>query len=226
MAPAEASAEAPAEAPADAPIGKDGRTLVTGPTIVRIRDGTLVYDARSVPRESPLCWHCCHSWTGPSIPCPLTYDERRDVYTVCGAFCSHACMHAYARDRGKIHPGCRSPGVTYRLFRAMTGQTSFPVAPPRQMLQSFGGDMTIDEFRNHSKSYSYREVPSNCIVSPSILLQYEQGTMVRHAANKFVSVKRRDDSLRLAPTKGTSGHVTSTNVNKKQKTLLETTLGL
>ena len=111
----------------------------------------------------------------------------------------------------------------FRMFREMTGSRDPPpIAPPRQVLRAFGGHMTIEEFRGESVKHSYMAVPENCVVSPSILLKFDADAPTRTQCNKFLSVTRRDDTLRLS-SKDTMDKQPNA---KKMKTLLETTLGL
>ena len=191
-----------------------------GCTVIAVRNGRIE-QVHNETKKSELCWFCCHPYKSEPIPFPLSYDERRDQYKVCGAFCSWACVHAYGRDRSRTHTGSLCRGMDmFRLYRQMTkSKDPPPVAPPRQTLRAFGGHLTIDAFRETSKTYMYASVPENCVVSPSILLKYESIEPARTAANRFLSVTKREDSLRLS-TKETEPKP------KKAKTLLETALGL
>jgi len=193
-----------------------------GYTIVSVKDGRI-HHVHHETKRSPLCWYCCHAYEGDPLPFPLSYDERTNLFKVCGSFCSWACVHAYGRDRGRTHTGSLSRGMdTFLLYRRTTkSKAPPPIAPPRQMLKAFGGQLSIDEFRNESSSYTYSSIPENCVVSPSVLLKFEAAVPTRSAANRFLSVTTREDTLRLSLKDGAEPPR-----GKKAKTLLETALGL
>lgn len=95
-----------------------------------------------------LCWHCCHAIGDElTISLPVQYDDRMDTFKTIGQFCSFECAKGFNRD--SRHYRCGERGMLLsRLKRRMLGTYSKTVpAPPRQVLDVFGGTMTIDEFR-------------------------------------------------------------------------------
>jgi len=102
------------------------------------------------PDPELVCWWCVHSL--PQRPCihlPVRYDEKRNIFTTQGNFCSWACAKAYALDMGTSRSG------EIQMILAMMRRRSygkyiplFP-APRRQALRIFGGTMTIEEFRGY-----------------------------------------------------------------------------
>lgn len=108
------------------------------------------------PRQtSILCWHCCHTFTSPPIPKPVGFDARRRLFRVQGCYCSWKCAAA----------GCRSlqeTGHLNQLYRQVVGATGgVKSAPPKCMLQAFGGSMTIEQFRGTGDEVSV--VPTRLI---------------------------------------------------------------
>lgn len=94
----------------------------------------------------PVCWWCCHGFEWDSLHFP--YKFKSNVFLTTGHFCSWECMKAYAIDKnflleceyitlmrkrmeGKIHPTKR--------------------APSKYVLEMFGGNVSIDEFRTCPK---------------------------------------------------------------------------
>lgn len=136
------------------------------------------------PRSSPLlCWWCCHPFD--NIPAFLPVSVRMDVEKgigqaiFTGNFCSWNCVKRYALlldERGKLPEGCFYIGLLAYLtvckgdpceggnFHDLglcdcidTYRGVKPV-PSRETLRSFGGSLTIDEYRqgfhvitNHDK---------------------------------------------------------------------------
>lgn len=97
-----------------------------------------------------LCWWDCHPFT--TIPCFLPEMYYEDTYHVLGCFCSFNCALAYnlyfLRD-SKIY---RRQSLLYDLYREMydiksTQDLEIKPAPPRELLKSFLGEMSITAYR-------------------------------------------------------------------------------
>lgn len=110
------------------------------------------------------CWHCCHPMEGKPVPLATAYESRTDLFTLLPAtFCSWSCAKTFARDL----PGSARVASVQTLLRKracgrLEGTTG---APPRCMLQVFGGSMTIGEFRRCSgENVSYCTMPERFVV--------------------------------------------------------------
>ena len=61
---------------------------------------SLASEDVQTPAETELvCWWCVHSL--PKLPCihlPVKYDEKLDLFTTQGNFCSWQCAKAWALD--------------------------------------------------------------------------------------------------------------------------------
>lgn len=96
-----------------------------------------------------LCWWCCHNWEGEFLHLPFKIDPKTKNYVTMGNFCSWACMAAFNMDRNGIHAGSKINMLIASNHKKMTGVLKHPKpAPSRYVLKSFGGELTIDEFRN------------------------------------------------------------------------------
>ena len=96
-----------------------------------------------------VCWWCVHSL--PQHPCihlPVKYDEKRDIFTTRGNFCSWQCAKAYAIDMNTSRMGEMLTFLT--LMRKKTFGKIVPLfpAPKRTTLAIFGGTLSIEEFRS------------------------------------------------------------------------------
>jgi hypothetical protein len=89
-----------------------------------------------------LCWWCCHSFDTIPIPCPIEYDEIRERYKVNGVFCSWSCSAAHSIKEYS------SLALIYQLKNELCGYSeNIIVSPPKYCLKSFGGYMTIKDYR-------------------------------------------------------------------------------
>ena len=96
-----------------------------------------------------LCWWCCHSFETEPVPCIIGYDKIKQKYKAKGIFCSWECACAYSIDTYK------SLSYMYLYRQMLTDEVcdDLKVAPNKIVLKSFGGHLTIDEFRNfHEKN--------------------------------------------------------------------------
>jgi len=128
-----------------------------------------------------LCWHCCHTFDNEPIVCPYNYDASRNRFLVKGNFCSWACASAYSIDTYK------SLSYIYQMLRQIDPNTEDPemiVAPSRFCLKSFGGPMTISEFRLYKKDPTklYHDIKISTehisYVNQEILETYMENTKV------------------------------------------------
>ena len=94
------------------------------------------------------CWWCCHPIDGVTLEMPYKYDERNKQFCTTGYFCSWSCMKAYAIDKhGSTHGGriCGNMQLMRKRMFGVMGHVE--PAPNRYVLEVFGGDVTIEEFR-------------------------------------------------------------------------------
>lgn len=94
-----------------------------------------------------LCWHCCHAFDGEPVPLPVSYDPETDEFAVVGRFCSFPCMKAYNSQRASYKKDTNVVTISLFALRYFGERMRVPCAPPRQRLRAFGGDLSIDAFR-------------------------------------------------------------------------------
>jgi hypothetical protein len=103
-------------------------------------------------KTNVCCWWCCHTFDTVPIGIPEKYDQIMKKFLVKGVFCSFSCMMAYNKetDRNSI----KNYLIKF-LYTKLTGTFLLDIqlepAPPRCTLKMFGGDLTIEEFRNSLK---------------------------------------------------------------------------
>lgn len=109
-----------------------------------------VYSCWLIIRPEPyggVCWWCVHK-APKYVGCPISLDvspDRTDRKMSCiGYFCSFQCSLAWAIDNNRTNV----LSLTYLLARRNYHQfVNVPPAPPRELLQIFGGPLNIKQFR-------------------------------------------------------------------------------
>ncbi|AAR26970.1 FirrV-1-I5 [Feldmannia irregularis virus a] len=119
------------------------------------------------PRRTESCCHnCCHPFEGVPVPLPYFYDERKQVYFCSGSFCSWQCAKAYniqlPVSSGKGNRNMYISLLAHKTWVKIMSKTSHGVpheslktyaftkidpAPPRETLHMFGGNKTIQQYR-------------------------------------------------------------------------------
>ena len=177
--------------------------------------------ARETPTTWPLgsdgwCWWCCHPFAGQPHPLPIAWDERRDLFTVCGNFCSWSCVKAYNMHSSSCYKGVRSNLIAVLRKKACGRLAPVKCAPPRQALRVFGGQLSIEEFRRMAEGEAVMQLlPEKMVVAPTAM------EVVRPVKRKqpeardldFTSVQQVNETLRLRrpkPLGGSNGGIEKT----------------
>lgn len=97
------------------------------------------------------CFWCCHSFTTPPVAIPLSYTNK--TFHVTGCYCSFECSVSHLFSNNIIHENEKwnSYNLLHILRKKLIKENIFEkieFAPPKETLQVFGGNMTIEEFRN------------------------------------------------------------------------------
>lgn len=160
--------------------------------------------------SSVWCWHCCHPFSGTPLPMPTRYDPRLDVFHVVGTFCSWACMKSYNLDSRSYMRHVNNTVITLFHKRCTGKLQGIRPAPPRLALKSFGGYMSIEEFRGCDKNLmvmppkmimhrpAVEEIPSRLRERPTA--QQLQDTV------SFKDATAQNDMLRLRRPKPLTSH--------------------
>ena len=141
------------------------------------------FDDKEWPKSTTtLCYHCCHKFKGKPLSMPVKYSQKSGVFEVFGVFCSWGCMKTYNTESNDSIRGYRN-NLIFLLHEKMTKSfTDIKSAPPRLALKTFGGKLSIEDFRNISKdktqSYSILEkplVPMNPFIDKNINFTWVSG---------------------------------------------------
>lgn len=97
------------------------------------------------------CWHCVHPIENEPLQLPYNYDSKRSKFKVTGYFCSWNCMKSYAIDKyGDTRGSIICGNIVVMRKKLFNEIGSVRCAPYRHRLNVFGGDMTIEQFREDS----------------------------------------------------------------------------
>ena len=100
-------------------------------------------------RNSSACFWCCHNIDQTLYGMPYNYDSINDTYLIYGSFCSLQCANAY---NFSIHSGSDKVweinSWIQMLGKRYGYNNTIRPAPSRYLLQMFGGNMTIEEYRD------------------------------------------------------------------------------
>ena len=92
------------------------------------------------------CYWCCHAFE--SIPCFIPISLKNNLYEVYGNFCSFNCALSFNFNSNHINYGERSlliQDLYFKIYGFDAPKLSF--APPKEILDLFGGSITIEEYR-------------------------------------------------------------------------------
>lgn len=146
--------------------------------------------------DSKSCQWCCHTFMGASVGIPT--KKTRDVYSVTGQFCSHACAAAHIFDQNADN---NTAWTRYQLLNDMAGQTVVR-APPRCALKLFGGDMDIVRFRSVNAAVLTRQPPT--IVDNALLEEIPAHIIYRDVYKPLDESRVKEYKLRMHRTKPTN----------------------
>ena len=125
------------------------------------------------PQQTGDCWHCCHPFVGMPYPLPTNHDDRLDLFTLRGCFCSWACVKGYNNETGGSRTFEISALVAFLIKRVYGCSVKVAAAPPRITLDKFGGPFSIDDFRSHSKNLKLtREMMPNIFSKDAPISDY------------------------------------------------------
>lgn len=91
------------------------------------------------------CYWCSHTFANQ--PCIIPLSERHGVYKVYGNFCCPECSIAYLlQEHIDPHVRWERMALLYRIYDTSAEGRIYP-APPREVLQLFGGPLSIESYR-------------------------------------------------------------------------------
>lgn len=142
----------------------------SGQNIVIAYSGNVKFShEEDLQPENMNCYWCHHGYDTPliCIPNKCTIKDRRYHFYGTGSFCSMFCLYAYLRDLENHKDYCQpqwlstARQLTIVAFAAMyPPEVKLVPAPHWQMLDVYGGPLTIQEFRKASCNKNYILTPN------------------------------------------------------------------
>jgi hypothetical protein len=100
-----------------------------------------------VDKTDIACWYCSYNFN--TIPCFLPDRYYESTFYVFGCFCTYSCVMAYNLAMNDSRSSSRISLIKLLYSKIFsTSADAIPKAPERELLQKFGGPLSIEEFRN------------------------------------------------------------------------------
>jgi hypothetical protein len=110
--------------------------------------------------RSVCCWHCKHHFSKHPLSIPLKFLAKQDKFESEGVFCSFNCILAYIREY-PLNKYRESGGLLcmlyHKIFDKRIRLTDITPAPNWRLLMTFGGPLSIEEFRKSFQTIEFRE---------------------------------------------------------------------
>lgn len=105
-----------------------------------------------VESKRSVCFWCCHDLVDFSCGMPLKYSSSLNHFDVYGTFCSFQCASAFNFSINSKSDKVWDINALINMMASKYGiNENIKPAPSRYVLQMFGGDMNIEDFRNIHK---------------------------------------------------------------------------
>lgn len=105
------------------------------------------------------CWWCSHSFETVPVGLPNKYCPKQKKFYLYGCFCSFNCAHSYNLDIKDYKVWERYALLNYikKIIYKNANNTDNLIkpiisAPPKEVLKVYGGELSIEEYRNSSIS--------------------------------------------------------------------------
>tara|TARA_B110000971_G_C19921038_1_gene459205 strand:+ start:193 stop:927 length:735 start_codon:yes stop_codon:yes gene_type:complete len=100
--------------------------------------------------NSNVCWNCCHDFSNHK--CFIIDKVVNDSFYVYGHFCSHDCVARYLFDNFNNNELWNKYSLLNFFYNKLnnTKNKKINIAPSKLNLTLFGGNLTIEKYREHS----------------------------------------------------------------------------
>jgi len=111
----------------------------------------IIHNNKWIYSTDVNCWWCCHQFNTVPIGLPDSYNYESDKFRVKGIFCSFSCMLAYKQDKRIYNVDYLIKALYCKLTKTLLIDSELKPAPAQCSLKIFGGELSIEEFRNSTK---------------------------------------------------------------------------
>ena len=117
------------------------------------------------------CFYCCHSFNTQPLSMPFQYINKQFYVKYC--FCSWECMKSFNNESNETNTAHIFSLISL-FYTHITGKfNSINFAPCKYKLEMFGGDMSINEFRNIKNKERYILANTPIILSNPLIEKVE-----------------------------------------------------
>lgn len=166
------------------PLDKKDRTAAKQRTYSSLETFKETNKKKETPlRTSIYCWWCCHPFE--TKPVVLPTDLIEEEFKVEGCFCCPECAAAYNHANYHQHAERSNYNLLNMLYKRFNEDSQIPIklAPPKLCLRIFGGNLSIEEFRQNCSNY-YQEFTTISPPMISIIPQIEENQVNFGASKK------------------------------------------
>jgi hypothetical protein len=120
------------------------------------------------------CWWCTYNFD--SYPLFLPEKFQNNKYYVFGNFCSFSCVFAYNDNLDDYRRNIRNALIKKLFTDIFHSECNIKPAGPREVLEKFGGPLTIDKYRD-TKLLCTKTIKVNIPPMIPLLSYYEESTL-------------------------------------------------
>jgi len=113
-----------------------------------INDDENLLKFKDIPNNTNICWNCIHPFYNIVHGLPINYSK--EIFHTIGSFCSIECMCRYAVDNYNEDIYNLLPIINIYNNKINNKITKIKLAPDKLLLNIFGGEMNIDEYRENN----------------------------------------------------------------------------
>lgn len=159
------------------------------------------------------CWWCCHNFSNTPATLPTKYEKG--IYSVIGVFCSPECAGAWNfNDKANDSLIWERYSLLNMLYINIYKNINLNIklAPPKELLEKFGGQLTIEEFRNSCSNYGrdFKLImpPVKTIIHS---INEEANIIIKSKLKKFIPIdkdriNKANEELKLKRNKPLTNH--------------------
>lgn len=125
-------------------------------------DDTLFTHAFQTPQPDLKCWYDGYELPKDVPPVSLPISENAGKFKFEGRFCNWSCCQGYSDAKRDVHRDSRHQWI-YFLAHKTTNLPRLIAVPdplPRERLKAYGGDMTIEQFREYPNAMIQLKIKS------------------------------------------------------------------
>jgi len=152
--------------------------------------------------SNTACFWCCHPFHWKQCVLPISYDAYEMMYTCEGYFCSPECALAYLYEDTHVSDVTRwtRQALLCDMYRPLYKTRDLIPAPARACLRMFGGQLSIDQFREQtafSEEIIGIQLPPLRLHLPTMNVQGPVRDVKKFVALSQETVEKASKELRL-----------------------------